>query len=406
MAFMIHNALRVNPRDGPPGGKRHKLPKVGGRRRVLRLLQKNTGRRQVFRFPRHGAFDGNAGSGKIRGDTQRGEDPMSTSAYGRIPVIILAALALAACPFKKDKKHDDDHGGGGSTSPTYYVSVSTGMDTNPGTQASKVKTITHAMTVATSGSTVKVDPGIYDVLNNNETFPITVPAGVLLIGVDANEVEANQGGGPSIVGRGPAPAGFAASSVTLLPGTGSTIAVFTNTPDDASLGHDGLLLSNGSVTLRNNTVSGASRYGVEVGASTDHVITGNQIVNNPGQGLGFINGGDRSKVEKNGITGNAFGVEYDVAGGDLGGGLAGSAGGNVITCNTYSDIVAMASTPITINAANNFWDDWDNSSPTRSCNFTSVDICDFNAVLSNAAKIITTGGAQALSPPNPVCPNP
>src|SRR2546425_3401483 len=124
MAFMIHNALRVNPRDGPPSGKRRKLPNIGGRRRVLRLLRKNTGRRQVFRFPRHGAFDGKAGNEKIRGDTQRGEDPMSTSAYGRIPVIILAALALAACPFKKDKKHDEP--------AVYWVSASDGSDTNPG----------------------------------------------------------------------------------------------------------------------------------------------------------------------------------------------------------------------------------------------------------------------------------
>src|SRR2546425_13212893 len=153
MAFMIHNALRVNPRDGPRSGKRRKLPNIGGRRRVLRLLRKNTGRRQVFRFPRHGAFDGKAGNEKIRGDTQRGEDPMSTSAYGRIPVIILAALALAACPFKKDKKHDDDVP---SAPSIYYVNASAGSDMNPGTQTSKFKTITKAMSVATrSGTTVE-----------------------------------------------------------------------------------------------------------------------------------------------------------------------------------------------------------------------------------------------------------
>src|SRR3989441_8703545 len=181
MAFMIHNALRVNPRDGPRSGKRRKLPNIGGRRRVLRLLRKNTGRRQVFRFPRHGAFDGKAGNEKIRGDTQRGEDPMSTSAYTRIPVIILAALALAACPFKKDKKHDE-------TPAVYYVSASVGSDTNPGTQNSKFKRITHAMTVATrSGTTVHVAPGTY---SSDEIFPIIVPAGVLLIGD-----ETNKGGG-------------------------------------------------------------------------------------------------------------------------------------------------------------------------------------------------------------------
>jgi len=63
------------------------------------------------------------------------------------------------------------------------------------------------------------------------------------------------------------------------------------------------------------------------------VITGNQIVNNPGSGLAFINGGVGSKVESNVITNNGVGVEYDVAGGDLGGGSVAVRAGNVISCN-------------------------------------------------------------------------
>src|SRR5436309_15914258 len=141
---------------------------------------------------------------------------MSTSAYGRIPVIILAALALAACPFKKDKKHDDP--------AVYWVSASDGSDTNPGTQNSKFKRLTHAMSVATrSGTTVHVAPGTY---SNGEIFPIIVPAGVLLIGD-----EANKGGGStptSIVGGGLAPGSAPGDiGVAVLPGTGSTIAGFT-----------------------------------------------------------------------------------------------------------------------------------------------------------------------------------
>ena len=49
---------------------------------------------------------------------------MSTSAYTRIPVIripviILAALALAACPGKKNKHHDDENGN--VAAPNFYV---------------------------------------------------------------------------------------------------------------------------------------------------------------------------------------------------------------------------------------------------------------------------------------------
>src|SRR5205807_3244735 len=111
----------------------------------------------------------------------KGGGPMSASAYGRIPVIIFAALALAACPWKKHK-HDDDERAGPSI---HYVSAPAGLDTNPGTQSLPFKTITHAMSVATtSGSTVHVAPGTY---TSGETFPITVPAGVLLIGDETNK---------------------------------------------------------------------------------------------------------------------------------------------------------------------------------------------------------------------------
>src|SRR5436190_2917671 len=320
---MIHNALRVNPRDGPPRGKRHKLPKIGGRRRALRLLRKITGRRQVFRFLRHGAFDGKAGNGKIRGDTQRVEDPMSTSAYGRIPVIILAALALAACPLKKDKKHDEP--------AVYWVSASDGSDTNPGTKNLKFKKITHALSVALrSGTTVHVAPGTY---SNDETFPIIVPAGVLLIGDEDTKGAGTPGvtSPTSIVGGGLAPGSAPGDvGVAVLPGEGSTVAGFTITNNNSSFTERrGLILGYSSVTLRNNTVTGAThKAGIYVGASTNHMITGNHIVNNggssAGSGLAFGRGGVGSKVEKNLITGNGFGVEYDVAGGDLG--SAGGAG--------------------------------------------------------------------------------
>src|SRR6266849_4513745 len=322
---------------------------------------------------------------------------MSASAYGRIPVIMLAALALAACPWKKDKKHDE-------TPAVYYVSASAGSDTNPGTQNSQFKRLTHAMSVATrSGTTVHVAPGTY---SSDEIFPIIVPAGVLLIGD-----ETNKGGGStptSIVGGGLAPGATAGSvSVALLPGTGSTIAGFTITNNNSSFTERrGLVLGNSSVTLRNNTVTGAShQVGVYIDASTNHVITGNRIVDNGGSGSGtglaFANGGVGSKVENNVITGNGFGVDYKVAGGDLGGGSVGSAGGNVISCNAFADL--FVGVPITVSAANNFWDHSPPTPPMFACTFAGgEDICDANAGTANAATIIATPATQTVSPP--ACP--
>src|SRR5712691_9545171 len=324
---------------------------------------------------------------------------MSSSAYGRISVIIFAALALAACPGKK--KPQDPPPPVPPVQTIFYVNASTGSDTNTGTPSLPFKTITFAMTKATkSGSTVQVDPGLYDVANG-ETFPITVPAGVLLKGD-----ETTKGGGStptSIVGGGLAPGATAGSvGVALLPGMGSTIAGFAITNNNSSFtDRRGLILRNSTVTLRNNTVTGAThKVGVYIDASTSHVITGNRIVDNGGSGsgtgLGFVNGGAGSKVENNVITGNAFGVEYDVAGGDLGGGSAGSAGGNVISCNTQNDLLVRFTAPsITISAANNFWD---HSSPTLACTLAGDDICDVNAGTTNAANIIATSPMLALSP--------
>src|SRR3989442_1789130 len=203
--------------------------------------------------------------GRFAATHKRGEDPMSTSAYTRIPVIIVAALALAACPLKKDKKHDE-------TPAVYYVSASVGSDTNPGTQNSKFKRITHAMTVATrSGTTVHVAPGTY---SSDEIFPIIVPAGVLLIGDEPTKGAGTPGvtSPTSIVGGGLAPGSApGAVGVAVLPGAGSTVAGFTITNNKSSFtDRRGLILGNSSVTLRNNTVTGAiHQFGVYVDVSTN-----------------------------------------------------------------------------------------------------------------------------------------
>src|SRR2546427_3530658 len=170
---------------------------------------------------------------------------MSTSAYTRILVVILAALALAACPGKKGKKPDE-------TPAVYYVSPA-GSDGNPGTRSSPFKTISYAVRVATrSGTTVQVDPGTYNVANS-ETFPITVPAGVLLIGN-----ETSKGGGTSIVGGGgQAPGATAGFGGARPPRAGTTSAGLSRTHDKPGLsGRSGPFLNKTSRTVRTKQVTG------------------------------------------------------------------------------------------------------------------------------------------------------
>src|SRR5207245_11026119 len=117
----------------------------------------------------------------------------------------------------------------------------------------------------------------------------------------------NRGGASNpttIFAAGWAPS-FPGVSVALLPGTGSTIAGVTITNAGGNF-HDGLILSNSSVTLRHNTITGQSRYGINIDASMNpnHIITGNHIVNNPGSGLGCYHGGHGTPVETNGFTRN------------------------------------------------------------------------------------------------------
>jgi len=318
---------------------------------------------------------------------------MKTSAYTRNLVVILAALALAACPGKKGKHNDDPE--------IYYVSA-VGSDNNPGTQGSPFKTITHALRVATrSSSTVRVAPGTYNVAHG-ESFPITVPAGVLLIGD-----ETNKGGGStptSIVGGGgQAPGATAGYGVALLTGAGSTIAGFTITNNNGSFTERrGLILRNNTVTLRNNTVTGAThKVGVYVDASTNHVITGNRIVDNApmsGEGLAFVSGGTGSKVENNVITGNGFGVDYEAAGADLGGGSAGSIGGNTISCNAFADL--FVGVPITVSAKSNLWDhvpQTPQTTPAFACTFAGgEDICDGSGTATIDASSATVTSSPCL----------
>lgn len=249
----------------------------------------------------------------------------------------------------------DGGASGGGAPPVaynYYVDAAVGNDANPGTEAAPFKTITTACATATSGQSVKVAPGYYDVANG-ETFPIVVPAGISLIGD-----ESNKGDGAAdiwITGSGTI-GGFI---IVIYPGSNSVIAGFAIANSASSDSAMGIVLYNNSgVTLRNNTILGNDNTGVRVDTSSvNHVIAGNVFKNNF-IGLSFVDGGAGSRVEGNRITNNNTGVVYyspsGTEGGDLGGGAAGSAGGNWIWGNETNDL--FTATAGTIYAKNCYWD--------------------------------------------------
>jgi hypothetical protein len=205
----------------------------------------------------------------------------------------------------------------------YFVNQRLGSDTAAGTSAALAfKTLTRALAVAGAvkalDPTVAVAPGAYDAANG-EVFPLIVPAGVTLLGD-----EANRGQGTTVQGAGAMP-GWDAIQVALIPSTNATVAgLHVLASGRYSLAYD--LPSGGSnIVLRNNTIepgwSGGLYVQVAAGGSiADNVWTGGTTMT-----LVAVGGDGTTAVEGNVFNGP---VELDDNHLDLGGGAGMSPGGN------------------------------------------------------------------------------
>ncbi len=228
------------------------------------------------------------------------------------------------------------------TTKAWFVNASMLVDTNAGTTASAAfKTIKKAMTMATAGQVVYVAPGAYNTANG-ETFPITVPAGVILIGD-----EYHSGSTTSILG-----------AVVL--NANSTLAGFAVTTAAAG---NVVTISGANTTVRNNTLSsGNLGYGIQMTGGS-YSITMNKIVSNT---WGMDNSGATSgTIESNQVTGNGFGIVDYSAIGDLGSATAGgSAGNNIMSCNTTLDFWQGYTGAVSMQR--NAWDHWSGTAPNES----------------------------------------
>jgi uncharacterized protein DUF1565/Big-like domain-containing protein len=312
-----------------------------------------------------------SGSGQVAGVASGGPVTITATSEGQSGTAqVTVCLANFAAP-------------AGVTAST-FVSSTLGSDaTTTGSCAAPHKTITHAVAAARTGDVIWVAPGTYNAALG-EVFPISLPASVTLIGD-----EANKGQGPTatrVIGGANLAinASCGTYQATIYPGANDIIAGLELTDPSTTFAAMTLLIRNNNVTIRNNSIvnntGGASAVYI-CNSSVNHIITGNRIRDNGGQttGLAFINGGVGSKVENNLITRNGNGVEYDSPGGDMGGGSAGSTGGNSIFCNTFNDL--WTNTTITINAANNFWD--------------HVPLSGNDVYNGSGATIVSTGGTVA-----------
>jgi len=277
-----------------------------------------------------------------------------------------------------------------STAPvfTYTVNAAKGSDANRGSSAAPFKTITHALSVAVSGIWIRVLPGTYDG-TNGEVFPLNVPAGVVLIGDEANK---GAGTVPTIVQGSGVVAGVL--EATIVPGAVSTVAGFqvaglVPAPANDS---DLVYLAANNVTLRNNTLIGGNFNGIDIAGSSNHRISGNFVQSNAWAGLQFTFSGSGTRVESNTFTLNQFGVEFDAIGGDLGGGGTGSAGGNRIFCNSGYDVGTSLAAG-SFSAQNNTWDHAPLTSSTANPPPAGTDLYE-----PSAATFDTTGASVVANP--------
>jgi hypothetical protein len=219
-----------------------------------------------------------------------------------------------------------------------YVDGSSGNDANSGLFGTPVRTITRGLALAgTAGVTVHVAPGTYDTAHG-EAFPLTVPAGMALIGDEPGKGASTIIDGPDATFVVQGLANSTIGGLTVRSTGGWCISAATA---------DG-------VTIRNNTVVNGWVGIYSSPGSSNMFVTGNSATGcHWGIGFDYSSGGGR--VDGNSATGNYYGIGFLAAGADAGGGAAGSAGGNTFAGNTGDDLW-VGVTGVTIYAQNNYWD--------------------------------------------------
>jgi hypothetical protein len=161
----------------------------------------------------------------------------------------------------------------------YYVNASTGNNSNTGLSTDQAwKTLTYASTMAASGDLVNVAAGLYDIANNGETFPISVPAGVHFLAATTTatieRVDADPDGYVIQMGARSTLEGFTVSDGEYYDGT---ILIAADTVE---------VISNNITTTHQYT------YGIVLSGTRDNIkITGNTISAGNYQGRGIYGSG-------------------------------------------------------------------------------------------------------------------
>jgi parallel beta-helix repeat protein len=189
----------------------------------------------------------------------------------------------------------------GKNNQIIYVDPQTGDDHQVGKKNSPLQTITHALKVATAGTTIQLAAGTYSE-QSGETFPLVIDQQITLQG-DPH----NQGYKTIIQGDGyflsPTGAGQNVAIAALKDAGSITGITITN---NHSRGH-GIWVESANPQIISNTFTRNGNTGVSVNGKSSPLIEDNYFYNNSGNGL-LVYGTSQPQVVKNTFEQTGFGI--------------------------------------------------------------------------------------------------
>jgi parallel beta-helix repeat protein len=189
----------------------------------------------------------------------------------------------------------------GKNNHIIYVDPQSGDDHQVGKKNSPLQTITHALKVATAGTTIQLATGTYSE-QSGETFPLVIDQQITLQGDPLN-----QGYKTIIQGDGyflsPTGAGQNVAIAAIKDAGGITGITITN---NHSRGH-GIWVESANPQIISNTFTRNGNTGVSVNGKSSPLIENNYFYNNSGNGL-LVYGTSQPQVIKNTFEQTGFGI--------------------------------------------------------------------------------------------------
>jgi parallel beta-helix repeat protein len=206
--------------------------------------------------------------------------------------------------------------------PTVFVNPQTGSNSNNGSDNAPFKTLTHALSVASTNSIIKLAPGSYT-RNSGEVFPIQLKSGVTVQGEpsDRGQNVIIQGSGlflsktsarQQITILGTDRAGLLGVTVSNLDPQGYGLWIESSSPvvSDSTFtnnGHDGVsIVGNSAPILKNNYFYNNGANGITIYGTSRPEIRDN-IFEKTGFGIN-ITQNSAPRITGNRITGNKDGI--------------------------------------------------------------------------------------------------